>query len=50
MRGAQEAGLNDLALEYFRTTYLPAAIDSETLQENGRNREQQLASLRFFDS
>ena len=50
MRGAQEAELNDLALEYFRTTYLQAAINSETLQENGRNIEQQLASLRFFDS
>ncbi|MCC5937172.1 MAG: putative DNA binding domain-containing protein [Lunatimonas sp.] len=44
------ARLDDLALEYFKSTYLPAAIDKDTLKENGRTLEQQLASLRFFDN
>jgi ATP-dependent DNA helicase RecG len=44
------AGLDDLALEYFKSTYLPAAIDKDTLKENGRTLEQQLSSLRFFDA
>ncbi len=44
------ASLEDLALEYFKSTYLPAAIDKDTLKENGRSLELQLASLRFFDN
>lgn len=44
------ANLDDLAIEYFKSTYLPAAIDKDTLKENGRTIEQQLASLRFFDA
>lgn len=44
------ANLEDLALEYFKSTYLPAAIDKDTLRENGRSIEQQLSSLRFFDN
>jgi ATP-dependent DNA helicase RecG len=43
------AALDDLAIEYFKSTYLSAAIDKVTLRENGRGIEQQLASLRFFD-
>ncbi|GMU86766.1 MAG: hypothetical protein AMXMBFR48_20070 [Ignavibacteriales bacterium] len=41
--------LNDLSMEIFKFTYLPNAIDSETLLENGRNEKQQLASLKFYD-
>ena len=41
--------LDDLSVELFKINYLPAAIDRETLTENGRTTEQQLASLRFFD-
>jgi ATP-dependent DNA helicase RecG len=41
------ATLDDLQLDYFRYTYLPSAIDSETLAENGRGIEHQLASLRL---
>ena len=41
---------DDLAIEYFKSTYLPSAIDRDTLKENGRTIEQQLASLRFFDA
>jgi len=44
------ASMEDLAIEYFKSTYLPAAIDKDTLKENGRTIEQQLASLRFFDA
>ena len=43
------ATIEDLAIEFFKLTYLPSAIDKDTLRENGRNIEQQLASLRFFD-
>lgn len=44
------ARIEDLQIEYFKTTYLPAAIDKETLEENGRSLAQQLASLRFYDA
>lgn len=43
------ATIDDLAVELFKSTYLPSAIDKDTLRENGRNIDQQLASLRFFD-
>lgn len=43
------ANIEDLAIDYFKLTYLPIAIDRNTLKENGRTIEQQLASLRFFD-
>jgi len=41
--------LDDISVDLFNINYLPAAIDKETLAENGRTTEQQLASLRFFD-
>lgn len=41
--------ISDISLDYFKSTYLPTAIDKETLKENGRNPEEQLASLRFYD-
>jgi ATP-dependent DNA helicase RecG len=41
--------LNDLSLEHFKLSYLPLAIDEETLEANGRSVEEQLASLRFYD-
>ena len=40
----------DISQEYFKLSYLPRAIDGDTLRENGRSLEQQLASLRFFDN
>lgn len=42
--------LKDLAVEYFKLAYLPLAIDAETLAENGRSTEEQLAALRFYDT
>jgi ATP-dependent DNA helicase RecG len=41
--------LSDISLEYFKLNYLSIAVDKETLSENGRSIEVQLASLRFYD-
>ena len=41
--------LSDIGIDYFKLTYLPAAIDEETLAQNERSDEEQLASLRFYD-
>jgi ATP-dependent DNA helicase RecG len=41
--------LKDLSLEHFKLSYIPLAIDKETLEANGRSIEDQLAALRFFD-
>jgi ATP-dependent DNA helicase RecG len=41
--------MEDLSIEYFKLIYLPLAIDEETLLQNRRSTEEQLASLRFFD-
>jgi ATP-dependent DNA helicase RecG len=43
------AKLEDISLDLFKISYLPNAIDRETLAENGRTVEEQLASLRFYD-
>lgn len=43
------AGLSDMAIDLFMNTYRPLAIDAETIAENHRPIETQLASLRFFD-
>ena len=44
------SSLEDISLELFNTNYLPSAIDRETLNEKGRTIEEQLASLRFYDT
>jgi ATP-dependent DNA helicase RecG len=49
MRPALDASLDDLSLDLFKINYLPQAIDRETLRENGRTLEEQLAALRFYD-
>ena len=43
------SNLDDISVALFKTNYLPYAIDKETLDENERNTEEQLASLRFYD-
>lgn len=43
------SNLSDLNLDLFRTTYLPNAIDAETLSANHREITAQLASLRLYD-
>ncbi len=46
---AVDSSLEDLNLELFKTTYLPNAIDRDTLAKNHRDVKQQLASLRLYD-
>lgn len=41
--------LEDIGTDIFKLTYLPNAIDEETLRINGREIKQQLASLKFYD-
>lgn len=41
------AALNDLDLDLFQRTYLPAAVAIDILEQNRRTVEQQLTSLRF---
>lgn len=41
--------IDDLSLDIFKISYLPTAIDENTLKENGRDIKQQLASLKFYD-
>ena len=43
------SSITDLSMEYFLLAYLPLAIDEETIKQNGRSPEEQLASLRFYD-
>lgn len=43
-----ECGLEELAEDLFRITYLPNAIDADTLRENDRPVRLQMASLRFY--
>jgi ATP-dependent DNA helicase RecG len=43
------SNIDDLSLDIFKLTYLPTAIDDETLRINNREIKQQLASLKFYD-
>ncbi|MBE2280178.1 MAG: putative DNA binding domain-containing protein [Ignavibacteriaceae bacterium] len=43
------SSLEDISTGVFLSTYLPAAVDSDTLLENGRDLKSQLASLKFYD-
>jgi ATP-dependent DNA helicase RecG len=44
------SGLSDLDLELFQSTYLPAAVNPEVVEENRRSPTDQLASLRLLDA
>jgi len=48
-RPCHAARMEDMDLELFRTQYLPRAIQSEVIEEDGRPVREQLASLRFYD-
>lgn len=41
--------LDDLVLDLFRVSYLPAAVDRDVIEENDRNIDEQMASLRLYD-
>lgn len=47
-RPASGAEISDLDLEQFRRVYLPAAVSPDTIAENHRSIEDQLASLHFL--
>ena len=49
LRALPSANLEDLDLDLFRRTYLPAAVSQEVLERNQRSSEDQLASLRMAD-
>jgi len=44
------SNVGDISVDLFKINYLASAIDKETLAENGRTTEEQLASLRFYDT
>jgi len=46
---ALNSNLDEISIDLFKISYLPNAVDRETLAENGRTVEEQLASLRFYD-
>lgn len=48
-RPCQGCRVDDLVLNLFVVTYLPAAVAREIIQENKRDVKEQLASLRFYD-
>jgi ATP-dependent DNA helicase RecG len=41
--------LEDLSTDIFKLSYLPNAVDADTLSANHRETKQQLASLKFYD-
>lgn len=41
--------LEDIDLQMFKSTYLPQAVEKETLEANNRTIEEKLASLRLLD-
>lgn len=47
LRATEECTLSDLDLDFFRTSYLPAAIAPDVLAANQRSVEQQLSTCRF---
>lgn len=49
MRPCPECTISDLSLDLFKLSYLPHAVSPETIAENNRSIEQQLAALRLFD-
>lgn len=47
-QACRDATTEDLALDLFKATYLPAAVSRQVIDENGRSVEEQLGSLRLF--
>lgn len=43
------ADLREIGIDIFKLSYLPTAIDAETLAANGRQIKEQLSSLKFYD-
>ncbi len=49
LRPCVGSSLDDLVPELFQGTYLPQAVSHDVIEENDRELEEQMASLRFFD-
>ena len=49
VRPCRGCTIQDLILDLFLVTYLPAAVDRTVIEENERTVEEQMASLRFHD-
>ena len=49
VRACSGCTIDDLILDLFLVTYLPAAVDRAVITENNRADEEQMASLRFHD-
>ena len=49
VRACSGCTIDDLILDLFLVTYLPAAVDRAVIAENNRADEEQMASLRFHD-
>ena len=49
VRPCRGCTIDDLVLDLFLVTYLPAAVDRAVIEENNRADEEQMASLRFYD-
>ncbi|NOY27532.1 MAG: hypothetical protein GXP62_16840 [Oligoflexia bacterium] len=47
-RPADGSGLDDLDLAYFKSNYLPAAVDADVLRHNQRTVQERLESLRLL--
>lgn len=50
LQACMDATLDDLALDLFSLSYLPQAVSRQVLDENQRSIEDQLGSLRFYNS
>lgn len=48
-RACLDSNLNDLIIDSFRNNYLPNAVSREIIEQNHRELDKQLASLRFYD-
>ena len=49
VRPCRGCTIDDLILDLFLVTYLPAAVDRSVIEENNRGEKDQMASLRFYD-
>lgn len=43
------SNIDEISTDIFKLTYLPTAIDEQTLLANGRKMKEQLSSLKFYD-
>lgn len=49
VRSCHGCTIDDIIMDLFRVTYLPAAVERSVIEENNRTDAEQMASLRFYD-